>query len=128
MNFKLNFKQDPLTFCGSTIYQSCSWFIALQYCCRSLVVLPYESGRKSSSKNGLSERLNANCHGTVPVQIRTPARQSHSRRPISAAIHVAAVGIYATSDQIRPPRKSHAPKDNSGDSPPCLPLAHRTRG
>jgi hypothetical protein len=50
------------------------------------------------------------------VQIRTPARQSCRRRPISAAIHAAAVEIYATSDQIRPPGKSHAPKVNSGDS------------
>jgi hypothetical protein len=43
-------------------------------------------------------------------------------------IHAAAVEIYATSDQIRSPGKSHVPKDNSGDSPPCLPLAHRNRG
>jgi hypothetical protein len=57
----------------------------------------------------------------VPEQIRPPARQSHRRRPISAAIRAAAVVIYATGDQISLPDSSFSPKDNSGDSPPCLP-------
>jgi hypothetical protein len=48
-------------------------------------------------------------HGTVPAQDQNAsAAVPHRRRPISATIHAAAVEIYATSDQIRPPGKSRA--------------------
>jgi hypothetical protein len=48
-------------------------------------------------------------HGTVLAEDQNAsATVPHRRRPISAAIHTAAVEIYATIDQIRPPGKSHA--------------------
>ena len=53
-----------------------------------------------------------------PKWIITTARRSHRRRPIFAVIRATAVVIHVADDPIRPPSKSHAPGDNSGDSPP----------
>jgi hypothetical protein len=52
-----------------------------------------------------------------PKWIRTTAQRSHRRRPISTVIRATAVVIHVADDPIRPPCKSHAPGDNSGDSP-----------
>jgi hypothetical protein len=52
-----------------------------------------------------------------PKWIRTTARRSHRRQPISAVIHAAAIEIYATGDPINLPAINSSPEDDSGDSP-----------
>ena len=51
-------------------------------------------------------------------QFRSPAQDSHCRRPIPAVIRATADEIYTTSDQISLPDSNPSLEDNSGDSPP----------
>jgi hypothetical protein len=86
---KPNFKHDLLPFCGNTIEQCCRWYIALQFCCTVLIMLPYESGRKQSSK--------------LICQMSSSLSQAHCSpvfRKIAPRIRI------QTSPAIRMPRRS----------------------
>jgi hypothetical protein len=77
--------------------------------------------RENRSQDGLSDRLNAICHGTVPGLGSDRQRDNLTAADLSAAICAAAIAIYSTSDQISLPDSSSSPEDNSGDSPPYPP-------
>jgi hypothetical protein len=81
-------------------------------------VLPWKIERKSS--------FNLLCHSTeyhfpwYSVCTGSDRQRGclHRRRPVFAVIRATAVVIHVDDDPIRLPSKSHAPGDNSGDSPP----------
>jgi hypothetical protein len=120
-NFGHKFKHYLVGIWLGLLWQNCSWFVALQLCCRTLGRLPWKFERKLSPKLAVrctdgSSRWYSNLNW-----IRLPAQSSHHRRSIFTVIRATAVAIHAADDPIRLPGKSYAPGDDSGDSPPYPP-------
>jgi hypothetical protein len=83
-DFGHEFKLDLLGIWPRLLWQNCSWFVALQLCCRGLGRLPWKFSRKTALELGCQVHWMSSPMVQCLNQIRLPARQPHRRWPFCA--------------------------------------------